>query len=135
MLTSLEEISAILKNNKRIAVVGMSRLLHRAGYYVPRYMLDNGYTIYPVNPKYDEILGLKCYKTLDEIPEEIDIVNIFRRSDQVVPIVEQAIKIKTKVIWMQLGVINKEAFQLASAAGLKVIMDRCIKVDHANIFA
>ena len=96
--------------------------------------MDAGYTVIPVNPGQTEILGKKCYSSLSEIPEKVDIVDIFRKSEDVVPIVEEAIAIGAHVIWMQLDVVNERACTLAEEAGLAVIMDRCIKIDHNNLF-
>ncbi len=97
--------------------------------------MDVGYTVYPVNPGVAEILGHVSYPDLASIPEKIDIVDIFRRSEDVLPVVEAAIAIKAKVIWMQQGIVNEEAAALAEKAGLIVIMDRCIKIDHANMMS
>ena len=126
-----DDIIHTLKTYRNIAVVGVSEHMHRPSYGVTLAMLNNGYNIIPVNPKYDELFDRKCYNSLLEIEEPVEIVNIFRRPDMVMPIVEEAIQIKAKVIWMQLGVINMQAAQLAKDAGLVVIMDRCIKVEHA----
>ncbi len=128
-----KEIRAILRDYKKIAVVGLSDKPYRASNGVSQYMMDKGYTIIPVNPNCSSIFGLTCYTCIDEIPGEVQIVNIFRRSDKVMPIVEEAIKIKAKAIWMQLGVINEEAAKLARDAGIKVVMDLCIKIEHARI--
>ncbi len=127
-----KEISEILKNYKKIAVVGISNNSYRASNGVSLYMINNGYSIIPVNPNYEEVLGLHCYNSLSEVNGEIEVVNIFRRSDKVLSVVEEAIKINAKAVWMQLGVINDQAAQLALDAGLKVVMDRCIKIDHAR---
>ena len=96
-------------------------------------MINHGYDIIPVNPNYKTILGLESYKRLGDIAQKVDIVNIFRRSSEVMPIVEQAIEISAKVIWMQLGVVDQQAAELASKAGLTVIMDKCIKIEHAHL--
>ncbi len=126
-------VSEILRSSTTIAVVGFSPKKHRASYMVGKYLIDVGYTVYPVNPGVSEILGFVSYPDLVSIPVKIDIVDIFRRSEDVLPVVEAAIAIQAKVIWMQQGVVNKEAAQLAEKAGMTVIMDRCIKVDHSNI--
>jgi predicted CoA-binding protein len=119
---------------KTIAVVGLSSNPARASYGVAYHMQQCGFKIIPINPAEQEIIGEKCYPDLLSIPGEIkiDVVDIFRRSDQVMPIVEQAIAKNPAVIWMQLGVINEEAKDLAEKAGIKVIMDRCIKIDHMH---
>lgn len=119
---------------KTIAVVGLSSNCARASNEVANYMQHCGFKIIPINPAEQEILGEKCYSDLLSVPEDIkiDVVDIFRRSDQVLPIVEQAITKKPAAIWMQLGVINEEAKDLAEKAGIEVIMDRCIKIDHMH---
>ena len=127
-----KEIPEILKNYRTIAVVGISENSYRASNGVSMYMMKKGYGIIPVNPNYDQVLGLKCFNSLSEINGDVDIVNIFRRSDKVLPVVEEAIKINARAIWMQLGVINDQAAQLALDAGLKVVMDLCIKIEHAR---
>ncbi len=124
-------IPEILKSFRRVAVVGISDKPHRPSHYVSEYLLHAGFTIYPVNPRYEEVLGLKCYPRLSDIPHPIEIVDIFRRPDTVIPVVEEAIKIGAKVVWMQQGVINREAAEIALKAGLMVVMDRCLKVEHA----
>jgi len=120
----------ILQAAKTLAVVGLSRREGRPGYYVPAYMQSAGYRIIPVNPKLDEALGEKAYPDLLSIPEPVDVVVIFRRSEDVPPVVEQAIQIGAKVVWMQLGIVNQAAAERARAAGLEVVMDSCIKIDH-----
>jgi uncharacterized protein len=126
-----EEIKQILENAKIIAVVGLSDNPDRTSYMVSEAMQNNGYRIIPVNPNAEQILGEKCNASLTDIPEQIDIVNVFRRSEFIVPIAEEAIKAKAKVLWLQQGVYNEEAASLASKQGLAVIMDRCIKVEHS----
>lgn len=114
----------IFKTIKTVAVVGCSPNPGPKN-YVPTYMREEGYRIIPVNPLYDEVLGEKCYATLRDIPEKVDMVECFRPSKDIPPIVEDAIAIGAKVLWMQQGIINKEAAQRASEAGIKVVMDRC----------
>jgi len=126
-------IRNILKNTSTIAVVGLSPKPNRPSNQVAQYLKDTGYTIIPVNPGQDTLLGLPCYPSLQAIPEPVDMVDIFRRSEFVLPIVEEAIAIKAKVIWMQSGIINEAAARLAEEAGLMVIMDRCTMVDHMNL--
>ncbi len=134
MLVSLPEITAILKTCKTIAVVGLSPKKNRPSNDVARYLIKVGFKVIPVNPGQDEILGEKCYPNLTAIPVPVDLVNIFRRSTEVGPVVDEAIAIKAKTIWMQQGIVNEEAADKAKAMGLEVIMDRCLKVDHANLF-
>ena len=129
-LPPLQQIQEILKNNTTIAVVGLSPKPERPSNQVAQYMLETGYQIIPVNPGHHQILNQTCYPDLLSVPGNIDIVNIFRRSDQVMPIVQDAITKKAKVVWMQEGIVNEEAAKLARDQGLFVIMDRCIKIDH-----
>ena len=124
---------AILEQVKTIAVVGLSRRETRPGFYVPAYMHAAGYRIIPVNPYLDEAFGEKAYPDLISIPDSVDMVNIFRRSEDVPPVVDQAIEIGAKVIWMQLGIVNHEAAEKARAAGLLVVMNACVKVDHQRL--
>jgi hypothetical protein len=122
----------IFKQSKTIAVVGLSSNPVRASHSVARYLQSQGYQIIPVNPKEKEVLGEKAYPDLLSIPEKIDIVDIFRRSEDVPPIVDQAIQMKAKVVWMQEGIVNKEAAKKAYAAGLTVIMDKCMYKEHCR---
>ena len=127
-------IKEILDQYKTIAVVGLSNHPWRAGYSVSRYMQNAGYRIIPVNPLETEVLGEKAYPSLDEVPEPFDIVDIFRRSEYVPDIVDAAIRRNARVIWMQQGVIHEAAAAQARAAGLEVVMDRCILQDHMHYF-
>ena len=129
-----EELKAIFKDCKTIAVVGCSPWPERAGHYVPQFLQKQGYKIIPVNPGHEALLGERCYPSLRDIPESVDMVECFRRSEEIGPIVEDAIAIGAKVVWMQLGVINHEAAARAEAAGLKVVMDRCPKIDYPALF-
>ena len=136
MILPAENVTAIrriLKDSKTIAVVGLSPKPHRPSHQVALYLIEAGYTIIPVNPGQDTILGQTCYPNLRDIPTPVDMVDIFRRSETVLPIAEDAIAIGAKCIWMQEGVINEEAAAKAEAAGLTVIMDRCTKIDHMNL--
>ena len=127
-----EQIREILSLSK-VAVVGMSKNSSKAAHYVPKYLSDNGYDITPVNPTTDEILGKKCFSSVSEIDEEIDIVDVFRPSDQVLPVIQEAIKKKPKVIWLQEGIHNAEAEELARKAGIKVIFNRCMLAEHQRL--
>jgi len=124
----------ILEKYKRIAVVGLSSNTWRASYGVSRFMQTVGYEITPVNPNESAVLGHKAYATLDEVPDPIEIVNIFRRPEYVPEIVDSAIRRGAKVVWMQEGVIHEEAAQKARAAGIEVVMDRCILKEHMKSF-
>ena len=130
----IETIRSILKENKSIAVVGLSANWNRPSFFASKYMQQKGYKIIPVNPRYSEILGEKCYKSLLDIEEKVDIVDCFRKSDDILPIATDAIKIKAKVLWMQLSVFNDDAAILSRNAGLKVVQDRCVKIEHARLF-
>ncbi len=130
------DIKNILSTIETIAIVGISPKEDRPSYIVASYLKSKGYQILPVRPDGDTILGEKVYRNLMEIPEEIevDVVDIFRKSEEVLPVVEEAIKRGVKVVWMQEGVISPEASMKAEKAGLKVVMDRCIKKEHQRIF-
>ncbi|MGB9334248.1 MAG: CoA-binding protein [Candidatus Acidiferrales bacterium] len=129
-----DPIHELLKSSRTIAVVGLSSRKFRPSFGVAQYMQSAGYRIIPVNPAEKEVLGEKCYATLEEIPEKIDIVDIFRRSEFVPEVVESAIRIGAKAIWMQEGVIHAEAAEKARRAGLIVVMDLCILKEHAKRF-
>jgi uncharacterized protein len=124
----------ILQKYKTIAVVGLSSTPWRASYGVSEYMQNAGYRIIPVNPNETEVLGEKAYPTLEDVPAPFEIVDIFRRPEYVPDIVESAIRLNAKVIWMQLGVVHEAAAARARAAGLEVVMDRCILQDHSALF-
>jgi len=134
MLQTNEEIKQLLTEVKRIAVVGLSDKPERDSYHVAEYLLRHGYEVIPVNPMIDEVLGLKSYKSLKEIPEQVDVVDVFRKSDQVLPIAKEAVEIGAKVLWLQLDVVNEEAANYAEEHGLKVVMDKCIKIEHSRLF-
>ena len=130
-----EEIKDILRRYKTVAVVGISPKEDRPSYLVASYLKSKDYRIIPVRPDGDEILGEKVYHSLTEIPTgiEIDVVDIFRKSEDVPPVVEDAIHRGAKVVWMQEGVINQEAYAKAEKAGLKVVMDHCMKKEHQRL--
>jgi len=126
-------IRKVLRDSKTIAVVGLSPKPHRPSHQVASYLMEAGYTIIPVNPGQDAILGQTCYPNLRAIPTPVDMVDIFRKPETILPIVEDAIAIDARFIWMQEGIVNEEAAAKAEAAGLLVIMDRCTKIDHMNL--
>ena len=126
-------IVKMLRETKAIATVGFSTKAHKPSHYVPRYLLEEGYQVIPVNPNADEILGQKAYPTLEQVPMEVDMVQLFRPSDQVAPHVDEAIEMGAKFIWMQLGIKNKEVAAKAREAGLEVIQNRCLMVDHRRL--
>ena len=119
---------------KTVAVVGMSKNPEKAAHYVPKYLAEKGYNVIPVNPTADEILGKKCYPSLADIPVKIDIVDVFRPSDQVQQVIEDAIKIKPRVVWLQEGIHNPEAESLAKKAGIDVVFNRCMLAEHQRLF-
>jgi len=119
---------------KNVAVVGMSKHEEKAAHFVPKYLFDNGFDITPVNPNASEILGKKCYSNIENVEKEIDIVDVFRPSDQVLPVVKDAIKIKPKVIWLQEGIHNAQAEELAKNEGIKVVFNRCMLAEHQRLF-
>jgi predicted CoA-binding protein len=126
------DLAQILREAKTIAVVGLSPKAERPSHQVASYLLAAGYQVIPVNPGHDQILGLQAYPDLTAVPVAVDIVDIFRNAREVPAIVEAAIAIKAKAIWMQLGIVHEEAAAMARAAGLNVIMDRCLKIDHQH---
>jgi uncharacterized protein len=125
-----DRITKILRESKTIAVIGLSSNPMRPSHGVTEYMQSAGYRIIPVNPNETEVLGEKSYARLEDVPQKIDIVNVFRRAEEVTPVVESAIRIGAKVVWMQSGIENEEAAEKARAAGLTVIEDACILVEH-----
>ncbi|HET9697298.1 MAG TPA: CoA-binding protein [Terriglobales bacterium] len=129
----MDQIKELLQRAKTIAVVGLSDNPMRPSHGVSAYMQSQGFRIIPVNPECDEVLGEKSYPSLLDVPEKVDIVNVFRRSEFVPPVVDQAIQIKAPAIWMQEGVIHEAAAEKARQAGLFVVMDRCILVEHRRI--
>ena len=128
-----EEIRQILAL-KNVAVIGMSKNSEKAAHYVPKYLASNGYNIMPVNPTTSKILEKKCYSSINEIDEAIDIVDVFRPSEQVLPVVKEAIEMKPKVIWLQEGIHNEEAEELARKQGIKVVFNRCMLAEHQRLF-
>jgi len=137
-------IKEILSTCRTIAIIGLSRDPSKPSYQVPEYLKDHGFHIVPVNPFIDTILGEKAYKSLLEMPPEIqrtiEVVEIFRPSADVPPIVEQAVKLREihgvlKVVWMQLGIVNEDAAEMARRAGLTVVMDKCMRVEYKTLFA
>ena len=128
---SREQIKAILQQTNTVAVVGLSDDPSKTSHMVSEAMQAKGYRIIPVNPKADRILGEKCYSSLKDIPEPVDIVNVFRRPEHTPAIAEDAVAIGAKVLWLQLGIVNEDAANIAARGGLTVIMDRCIKVEDS----
>lgn len=133
-MNEIDNLRRILAQNRTIAVVGLSANWWRPSFFAAKYLKDHGYRIVPVNPNYSEILGETCYPTLKEVPHAIDVVDLFQRSDRAAEFAEQAVAIGAKVLWMQLGVINESAAAVARNGGLEVVMDRCMKIEHARLF-
>jgi len=133
-IVNMAEIKALLEKSRTIAVVGLSPKKSRPSNLVARYLINAGYRVIPVNPGHNEILGHKCFPNLLAITEPVDIVNIFRRPEEVLPIVDDAIAVGAKAVWMQFGVINHTAAAKARKAGVSVVMDRCLKIDHNDLF-
>lgn len=134
MTDDIPGLRRILATCKVIAVVGLSADWFRPSYFAAKYMQEHGYTVIPVNPRYPDILGERCYKSLRDIPAKVDMVDVFRKTEDVGPIADEAISIGAKVLWQQLGVHNAEAVAKAEAAGLECVVDRCVKIEHARLF-
>ena len=132
--TDINTLRRILRDCKTIAVVGLSANWYRPSYFAAKYMQEHGYRVIPVNPMYQEVLGEKCYATLKDIPEKIDMVDCFRKSQEIDLIADEAIAIGARVLWMQLGVMNEPAAAKARQAGLEVVQDRCVKIEHGRLF-
>ena len=133
-MDDINTLRRILRECRTLAVVGLSADWFRPSYFAAKYMQEHGYRVIPVNPKYPEILGEKCYKSLRDIPEKVDLVDVFRKTQDVMPIAEEAIAIGARVLWQQLGVKNEAAAARARAAGLEAVMDRCVKIEHGRLF-
>ena len=134
MTEDIATLRRILRTSRTIAVVGLSAEWHRPSFFAAKYMQEHGYRIIPVNPRYTDILGERCHASLDDIDEPVDIVDVFRRTEDVPRVADQAIAIGAKCLWQQIGVKNVEAAARAAAAGLDVVMDRCVKIEHARLF-
>ena len=134
--TDIPTLRRILHDTRRIAVVGISAEWHRPSFFVGKYLLEHGYTMVPVNPRYREVLGRPCYPDLKSARAAgvIDMVDCFRKADDIGPLADDAIAIGAKTLWMQLGVVNDAAATKARVAGLEVVMDRCVKIEHGRLF-
>ena len=128
------KLRRILRENRTVAVVGLSANWSRPSFFAAKYLQEHGYRVIPVNPMYDSILGEKCYKSLADIPDKVDIVDCFRKSEEIPRLADEAIAIGAKVLWMQLGVKSDIARSKAEAAGLEVVEDRCMKIEHGRLF-
>jgi predicted CoA-binding protein len=134
MHDDITTLRRILKSCRTIAVVGLSADWNRPSNFAAKYLQQHGYRIIPVNPRYKEVLGERCYARLEDIPEPVDMVDVFRRTEDVLPIARSAVAIGARCLWQQLGVTNLEADRLAREAGLDSVMDRCVKIEHARLF-
>ena len=133
-MSTIAQLRRILKDNHTIAIVGLSADWYRPSYFAAKYMQEHGFRIIPVNPKYTEILGEKCYPDLKSIPEKVDMVDVFRKSADCAPIAKEAVAIGAKVLWLQLGVENDEAKAIAETGGLEFVQNRCVKIEYARLF-
>lgn len=133
-MDDISKLRRILREGRTVAVVGLSAQWHRPSYFAAKYLQEHGYRVIPVNPAYESVLGERCYKSLADIPVKVDVVDCFRRSEEIPALADQAIAIGARVLWMQLGVRHAEARARAEAAGLQVIEDRCMKIEHARLF-
>ena len=134
MNDDIATLRRILKTCRTIAIVGLSADWHRPSNFVGKYLQSKGYRIVPVNPRYDSILGERSYARLEDIPDPVDLVDVFRKTPEVLPVARSAVAIGAKCLWQQIGVVNGEADVLARAAGLDSVMDRCVKIEHARLF-
>lgn len=128
------DLRRILTECRTIAVVGLSAKENRPSHGVARYLQQHGYRIVPVNPRFESVLGERCYARLADIPHPVDMVDVFRRAAEVLPVAQDAVAIGARCLWQQLGIANVEADRVARAAGLDAVMDRCIKIEHARLF-
>jgi uncharacterized protein len=133
-MDDIKTLRRILKENRVIAVVGLSANWWRPSYFVAKYLQEHGYRVIPVNPAYQEVLGEKCYPTLKDVSDKVDMVDCFRKPEEIPALADEAIAIGAKCLWMQLGVVNVEAAERATTAGLDVVMDRCVKIEHGRLF-
>jgi predicted CoA-binding protein len=134
MADDIIALRRILKDCRTIAVVGLSADWHRPSYFAAKYMQEHGYRIVPVNPRYESILGERCYARLEDIAFPVDMVDVFRREADVPPIARSAVAIGARCLWQQLGVASAEGDRIATEAGLDSVMDRCVKIEHARLF-
>ena len=134
MADDILTLRRILQDCHTIAIVGLSAEWHRPSNFVAKYLQGHGYRIVPVNPRYPEILGEKSYARLEDIPLPVDMVDVFRKTEDVLPVAQSAVAIGAKVLWQQIGVLNLEADAVARAAGLDSVLDRCVKIEHARLF-
>ena len=133
LVDDIPGLRRILARARTIAVVGLSANWYRPSYFAAKYLQDHGYRVIPVNPNYEQVLGERCYPSVSAIPEAVDVVDGFRRSEEMVGLAREAVAKNASVLWMQLGIRNEEAMRIANDAGLDVVVDRCMKIEHARI--
>ena len=133
-MSDIPTLRNVLQRSKTIAMVGLSAHWHRPSYFAAKYLQDHGYRVLPVTPTYEEILGEPCYPTLADLPESVDVVDCFRQAEEIPALAEQAVQIKAKCLWMQLGIVNAHARDIAEAGRLEVVEDRCMKIEYARLF-
>ncbi len=134
MHDDIPTLRRILKESRTIAMVGLSANWYRPSYFAAKYLIDHGYQVIPVNPRYGEVLGQRCYPSLDALPGPVDVVDCFRRAEEMVALAREAIAIGARVLWMQLGIENADAARIAADAGLEVVANRCMKIEYARLF-
>jgi len=133
LVDDIPGLRRILARSRTIAVVGLSANWYRPSYFAAKYLQDHGYRVIPVNPNYEQVLGERCYPSVSAIPEPVDVVDGFRKPEEMVGLAREAVARKAGVLWMQLGIRNEEAMRIANDAGLEVVVDRCMKIEHARI--
>ena len=135
-MDDIQTLRRILRENQVIAMVGLSADWYRPSYFAAKYLQEHGYRVIPVNPRYagKQVLGETCYASLREVPDRVDVVDVFRRTEDVAPIADEAIALGAKVLWQQIGVMNDAAAAKARAAGMDAVMDRCMKIEHGRLF-
>ena len=133
-MSDIQTLRRILRQSKTIAMVGLSANWYRPSYFAAKYLQDHGFRVIPVTPQYPEVLGERCYPTLADVPVPIDVVDCFRRAEEIPALAEQAVAIRAKVLWMQLGIENEEAARIAREGGLEVVSNRCMKIEYARLF-
>ena len=134
MVDDIDGLRKILIECKTIAMIGLSQKWNRPSNYAAKYLLLHGYEVIPVTPTYDEVLGQKCYDSVLDIPKKVDVVDCFRKVEEIPQIAVDAVEIGARVLWMQLGIVNEEARKIAEDGGLEVVMNRCMKIEHGRIF-
>jgi uncharacterized protein len=133
-MTDIQTLRRILGTCRTIAIVGLSADWYRPSFFAAKYLQEHGYRVIPVNPRYPQILGERCYASLGDIAEPVDVVDVFRRAADVMPIAKEAVAIGAKALWQQIGVVNRDADEFVRQHGLDSVMDRCMKIEHARLF-